>query len=101
MQGRVMLYILVSGIVSYLIRVTPLVFIQKPITNRFIRSFLYYVPYVTLAIMTFPAMLYATQTPISGFIALVIGCILAWFGCGLPTVASACCVLVFCIELFI
>ena len=63
--------------VSYLIRVLPLTLIRKPIKNRFIRSFLYYVPYVTLAVMTFPAIVQATQSPIAGIIALVIGIILS------------------------
>lgn len=54
MQHNVYIYILVMGIVTYLIRVLPLTLIRKEIKNRFIRSFLYYVPYVTLAVMTFP-----------------------------------------------
>ena len=53
----------ISAITSYLIRVLPLTLIRKPIKNRFIRSFLYYVPYVTLAVMTFPAIIDATATP--------------------------------------
>ena len=58
MQHNVYIYILVMGIVTYLIRVLPLTLIRKEIKNRFIRSFLYYVPYVTLAVMTFPAIRY-------------------------------------------
>ena len=58
--------ILVAFIVSYLIRVLPLTLIRKPIKSKFIQSFLYYVPYVTLSVMTFPAILQATQTPLSG-----------------------------------
>ena len=60
MQHNVYIYILVMGIVTYLIRVLPLTLIRREIKNRFIRSFLYYVPYVTLAVMTFPAILDAT-----------------------------------------
>ena len=66
MTHNVYLYILGMWLVSYLIRVLPLTLIRRQITNRTIRSFLYYVPYVTLAVMTFPAILSATQSPISG-----------------------------------
>ena len=58
------IYIAVMAAVSYTIRVLPLTLIRKPIKNQFIQSFLYYVPYVTLAVMTFPAIIHATQTPI-------------------------------------
>lgn len=60
------IYIAVMFAVSYTIRILPLTLIRKPIKNQFIQSFLYYVPYVTLAVMTFPAIIEATQTPISG-----------------------------------
>ena len=55
MSGKIYLYILVCAAVSFLIRELPLTLIRRPITNRFLRSFLFYVPYVTLAVMTFPA----------------------------------------------
>ncbi len=87
--------------VSYLIRVLPLTLIRKPIKNRFIRSFLYYVPYVTLAVMTFPAIVQATQSPIAGIIALVVGIILPLLGAGLFPVACACCAVVFIAEFFL
>ena len=61
----------------------------------------YYVPYVTLAVMTFPAILHATQSPISGAVALIAGIIAAWLGAGLFPVSVICCALVFLIELFI
>lgn len=93
--------IIVSGIVSYIIRVMPLTLIRKPITDRFIRSFLYYVPYVTLSVMTFPAIMLATESMISGIAALLVGVILAYQEKGLPVVASACCMTVFILELFL
>jgi len=95
------IYILVSFAVTYLIRVLPLTLIRKPIKNRFLRSFLYYVPYVTLSVMTFPAIMEATQSPVSGLIALIIGIVAAYFGAGLFPVACICCAVVFGIELFI
>ena len=70
---NIWVYILVSALVSYLIRVTPLVLIRREITNRTLRSFLYYVPYVTLAVMTFPAITEATQSPLAGLLALAAG----------------------------
>ena len=67
------IYIAVMALVSYAIRILPLTLIRKPIKNRFVQSFLYYVPYVTLAVMTFPAIVQATQSPVAGAVALVIG----------------------------
>ena len=72
------IYIAVMALVSYAIRILPLTLIRKPIKNRFIRSFLYYVPYVTLAVMTFPAIIDATATPLAGALALIAGIYMAW-----------------------
>ncbi len=87
--------------VSYLIRVLPLTLIRKPIKNRFLKSFLYYVPYITLAVMTFPSIIEATQSPIAGIIALIVGIVLSYFGAGLFPVACACCAVVFAAEFFL
>ena len=95
------IYIAVMALVSYTIRILPLTLIRKPIRNRFIQSFLYYVPYVTLAVMTFPAIIHATQTPISGAVALAACIIAAWLGAGLFPVSVICCALVFVIEIFV
>lgn len=88
-------------VVVNLIRILPVTLIRGRIRNRFIRSFLYYVPYVTLAVMTFPAIIEATQTPIAGLLALVIGIIAAWFGLGLFPVAVICTLVVFITEMII
>ena len=98
MKHNLMVYILLSGLVSYLIRVLPLTLIRKPIRSRFIRSFLYYVPYATLAVMTFPAIVQATQSPLSGILALAAGVILSWHNKSLPLVATVCCIVVFITE---
>lgn len=95
------IYILVMWGVTYLIRVLPLTLIRRPIKNRFIQSFLYYVPYVTLAVMTFPAIIEATQSPLAGALALVVGMALAWFGAGLFPVAVSCCLVVLVAEFFL
>ena len=97
-QHRILIYILLAIITTNLIRVLPMVFIKGPISNRFVRSFLYYVPYVTLAVMTFPDMISATPTPWPGLIALVVGIVAAWLGGSLLTVAGACCAVVFLLE---
>lgn len=94
-------YILVMFAVSYLVRVLPLTIFRKPIESRFVQSFLYYVPYVTLALMTFPSMVEATQSPIAGAIALIAGVAAAFFGAGLLPVAAICCAVTFIAELII
>lgn len=105
MTHNIYAYIFIMAGVSYAIRVLPLTLIRRQITNRFLRSFLYYVPYVTLAVMTFPAILGSLDAPffqlLPGLAALVIGVALAWFGAGLFPVAIACCVSVFLIQLLI
>ena len=94
-------YILIIAGVPFLIRVIPLLLIRKPFRNRFIRSFLHYVPYVTLAVMTFPTILYAVPNPLVGAAALVIGIVLAWFNAGLFPVALSCCAAVLILEYLI
>lgn len=101
MNHNVYIYILVMAGVSYLIRVLPLTLIRKEIKNKTIRSFLYYVPYVTLAVMTFPAILEATGSMWSGLAALIVGIVLAWFGRSLFQVAVLSCAVVFVLELFL
>ncbi len=101
MTNNVYIYILIMGLVSYAIRVLPLTLIRKPIKNRFLLSFLYYVPYVTLAVMTFPAIMEATELPIAGLVALIIGLAAAWFGGSLFQVSVLCCVVVYLLEMFL
>ena len=96
MTHSIYLYIAIMAGVSFLIRTLPL--IRRPITNRFLRSFLFYVPYVTLAVMTFPAIVQATQSPLAGALALVLGIALAFNGASLFTVAASCCAVVLIAE---
>ncbi len=98
---NIWLYIAVSAAVSYAIRVTPLALIRREIKNRTLRSFLYYVPYVTLAVMTFPAIMEATQSPAAGLLALAAGILLAWRGGSLFSVAVTCCLVVLVSEFFL
>ena len=85
--------------VTYLIRVLPLTLIRKKIEN--IRSFLYYVPYVTLSLMTFPAIIDATSSPMAGAIALILGIVAAYKGLSLLNISLVCCISVFILELFL
>lgn len=101
MQNNVYIYIFAMVAVTFLIRVLPLTLIRRDIKNVTLRSFLYYVPYVTLAVMTFPAILEATNSIYSAAAALVIAIFLAWRGKGLFPVSVAACVTVFVIELFL
>lgn len=101
MTHNVYIYLFIMAGVTYAIRSLPLTFIRRQIKNQFLQSFLYYVPYVTLAVMTFPAILSATQSPISGLIALIVGILSAWFGASLFQVAVSCCGVVFLVELLL
>lgn len=101
MERNIYVYIFVMFAVTYLIRVLPLTLIRKPIKNRFIRSFLFYVPYVTLAVMTFPDIIQSTTAPVAGLLALIAGVALAWSGKSLFTVAVVSCVVVFVTEFIV
>jgi branched-subunit amino acid transport protein len=101
MVNNIVLAIVTMALVTYLIRVTPLVLIRREIKNRTVRSFLYYVPYVTLSVMTFPAILSATAVLWSALAALAVAVVLSLLRCKLPVVALAACVTVFVVELFL
>lgn len=101
MEFKIYIHIFVMAAVIYLIRLLPLTLIRKKITNKTLRSFLFYVPYVTLAVMTFPAILEATNSIISGIAALIAGVLLAYFGVSLFGVAVCSCAVVFIVELLL
>jgi branched-subunit amino acid transport protein len=92
------LYILVMAVTTYLIRAIPLTLLKKPIRNRFVRSFLHYVPAACLTAMTFPAILSATENMLSGAIGLAVGVVLALRKKSLIVVAVASCAAVFLVE---
>ncbi|MCR4754051.1 MAG: AzlD domain-containing protein [Lachnospiraceae bacterium] len=98
MQHNIYIYMLIMAAVTYAIRVLPLTLIRKEIKSTFLRSFLYYVPYVTLAVMTFPAIIEATNSPVAGAVAFIAALLLAWFGAGLFQVSVIACIVVFIIE---
>ena len=91
-------YIFVMAGVTYLIRMLPLTLIQKKITNVYLKSFLYYIPYACLAAMTFPAILYATESVISAMAGFIAAILLALRKKSLVTVAVFSCTVVFVTE---
>lgn len=95
------LYLLVLSGSTYLIRVIPFVAIKEKIRNRFIQSFLYYIPYAVLTAMTIPAIFYATSHPISAIAGLIVAVLLALRGKGLTVVAALACAAVFVTELLL
>lgn len=99
MTQNVYLYLIIAAITLYAIRALPMTLIRKDIKSPFIRSFLYYVPYVTLAVMTFPAILEATGSRISAGIGFLVAVIIAWFDGNLFRVAIGACITVFLVEL--
>lgn len=101
MQHNIYVSLLVLFLTIYTVRALPLTLIRKEIKNPFIQSFLYYVPYVSLSVMTFPAILSATESPVSGLIGFVAGVVLAWIDGNLFRVSIGACVAVFLAELFL
>lgn len=95
------IYLLILAGSTYLVRAIPFAAFQKKITNRFIRSFLYYIPYAVLSAMTFPAALYATGHISSAAVGLVVGGLFALKGKGLTFVAVVSCVSALAVELLL
>ena len=101
MQHDIYIYLLLMSTVTLAIRIVPLTLIRGQIKNGFLRSFLFYVPYVTLAVMTFPSIVNATSSPVAGLAALVLGIAAAWLGANLFQVAVGCCAVVLVLEFFL
>lgn len=101
MRHNTYLYIAVMAGVTYLIRLLPLTLLRKEIKNTYIRSFLFYVPYVTLAVMTFPAILSATGSTWSALAGFMAAMFFAYRQKSLIQVAALACFSVFLVELFL
>lgn len=84
-------YVAVMGLVTLGTRMLPVALLRRPLTNPWLRSFLGYVPYVTLTVMTVPAIFAATGSPLAGAAALAAGVVAAWRGASLPVVALVAC----------
>lgn len=100
-QTNIYLYIFVMAAATYLVRMLPLTLLRRQVTNPVLRSFLYYVPYVTLAVMTFPAILGATKSLWSALAGFAAASLLALKGKGLLPVAAGACAVVFLAEIVI
>ena len=98
MKHNIYMYILVMAVTTYLIRMIPLVFTKREITNPFIKSFLYYVPYACLAAMTFPAILYSSASMYSAAAGFLVAIVLSLREKSLLTVALSACGTVFVVE---
>lgn len=95
---RFYIYVLVMALVTYLIRMIPLVVLKKEITNQFIKSFLYYVPYAALASMTFPAILFSTTQMAAAIAGFAVAVFMSFREKGLLLVALGACIAVFVVE---
>ena len=98
---RFFLYLLVMAGVTYLVRMLPMVFCRKKIKSRFVRSFLYYVPYTVLAVMTVPGILYSTGSIASATAGAIVAVLLAIFGRSLLTVAAGSALGVLIVEIIL
>ncbi len=94
-------YLLVMAGITYLVRMLPMVLIKNKIKNRFILSFLYYIPYTVLSVMTIPAIFYSTSNLISAFAGFLAALVTAYFGKSLVKVAATSCAVVFVTEFII
>ncbi len=92
------IYLLILAGSTYLIRAIPFALMQKKVTNKYIRSFLQYIPYAVLSAMTLPTALYATGNIISAVAGLIVGGLFAYKGRGLTFVAVVSCVTAFLVE---
>ena len=101
MSGNIYIYILVMASVTYLIRMLPLALIRKEIKNKYIKSFLYYVPFVTLAVMIFPDILHSTDSIYSALIGFIVALIAGYAGKSLFFVSACAIISVFLSELIL
>ncbi|MBQ8136535.1 MAG: AzlD domain-containing protein [Clostridia bacterium] len=92
-------YILVMAAVTYLIRMLPLTLIRRQFKSQFLQSFLHYMPYVTLSVMTFPAILSETGSTISAVVGFAVMIGLSMKVKSLILVAACACLAVFLTEL--
>ena len=101
MENRFLIYLTVMAGVTYLIRMLPLMLVREKIKNRFVVSFLYYLPSAVLSVMTVPAIFYATDSKISASLGFLAALIFSYFGKSLMKVAVISCIVVFIAECII
>lgn len=98
-DGKFLLYLLVMAGVTYLVRMIPMVLIKEKIKNKFVLSFLHYIPYTVLSVMTVPACFYATDSPITAAVGFIVAIIAAFFERSLIQVAVLSCLGVLATEI--
>ncbi len=97
-SSRFFIYLVVMAGVTYLIRMLPLAIFRKKISSRFIKSFLFYIPFAVLGAMTIPDIFYSTSSLVSAGVGMLVALVLALFSRGLLTVALSSCAAVFICE---
>ena len=97
--GYIIAGIAVMALVTYLVRMLPMVLFRKKITNVRVKSFLDYVPYAVLSAMTFPAIFSSTGTYPSSIAGCAVAVFLAYKGKGLLTVAVGAAAAVFIVQM--
>ena len=95
------IYLLVTAGVTYLVRMIPMVLLKEKIRSRFLLSFLHYIPYAVLSVMTVPAIFSATESPISAVAGFLVAVTLSWQGLSLVQVAAAACATVLTVQFFL
>ena len=98
---KTIIAVVLMAVVTYIPRVAPMIFVKQRLKSRFLRSFLYYVPYAALGAMTFPGILYSTGQITSALIGMSVALVLAFFERGLLEVALGAIVAVYLVQLFI
>ena len=96
---HMLLLILVMAVVTYIIRLLPMVVFKKKIKSRFVNSLLYYVPYAVLSAMTFPYIMYSSGHVIAAAVGTVTALVAAFTKRSLVTTAILACVAVLAVEL--
>ncbi|MDO4616991.1 MAG: AzlD domain-containing protein [Lachnospiraceae bacterium] len=96
---RLAIYIILMAGTTYLIRMIPFTFFRKKVTNRFFKSFLYYVPYAVLSAMTFPAVFFSTGSVLTAGAGTAAALILAFWGQSLTVVAASAAIVTFLVSL--
>ena len=100
-NSKFFIYLLVMAGVTYLVRMIPMALIKEKIKNNFVLSFLHYIPYAVLSVMTVPACFYATDSPITAVVGFIIAVIAAFFERNLIQVAALSCTGVLITEIII
>ncbi len=98
-NSKFFIYLLVMAGVTYLVRAIPMALIKEKIKNKFVLSFLHYIPYTVLSAMTVPAIFYATDSPITAAVGFIVALVASFFERSLVQVAALSCLGVLVTEI--